>query len=262
MRLLKIEWLKLKKYRTFYILIGLFTGLFIAINLVMRTGPISFTPSKGVKLSLLSENYSFSEVWNNLGYYYGWAIIFICVLIIINICNEFSFKTQRQHIIDGYNRLDFLHGKVMLILTINVGLLFLFVVTGLILGYMNGGGDPLHNIEKILHAFLLSLNYISFSALIALVIRKSGLSIMLLLAYAIIEHFIAMISAMKYKTAISMYLPLESSDALFTMPLNPLAKQVTENIPSNNATQLIAMSCLFIVIYYFIARWTMQKSDL
>jgi hypothetical protein len=85
---------------------------------------------------------------------------------------------------------------------------------------------------------------------------------MLLLAYAIIEHFIAMISAMKYKTAISMYLPLESSDALFTMPLNPLAKQVTENIPSNNATQLIAMSCLFIVIYYFIARWTMQKSDL
>ena len=167
MQLLKIEWLKLKKYRTFYVLSGLFATIFIAINLIMRTAPFSVNISKENKVSLLSDNYSFAEVWHNLGYYYGWAIIFICVLVIVNICNEFSFKTQRQHIIDGYHRLDFLHGKVMLIIAINICLTILLVIVGLIFGYTNGGGNPMHNAIKVLHAFVLGLNYISFSALVA-----------------------------------------------------------------------------------------------
>jgi len=62
MRLLKIEWLKLKKYRTFYILSGLFMAIFVSINLVMRTAPFSVNMSKENKVSLLSDNYSFSEV--------------------------------------------------------------------------------------------------------------------------------------------------------------------------------------------------------
>ena len=141
MHLLKIEWLKLKKYRTFYILSGLFAAIFISINLVMKTAPISVNITKENKISLLSDNYSFAEVWHNLGYYYGWAIIFICVLVIVNICNEFSFKTQRQHIIDGYNRLDFLHGKVLLILAINVVLTLFLILVGIIFGYTNGGWE-------------------------------------------------------------------------------------------------------------------------
>ena len=228
----------------------------------MRTAPFSVNMGKDNKVSLLSDTYSFSEVWNNLGYYYGWAIIFICVLVIINICNEFSFKTQRQHIIDGYNRLDFLHGKVMLILAINIGLVLFLILAGLVFGYTNGGGNPMHNASKILHAFILGLNYISFSALVALFIRRSGLSIMLLLAFVFIEHIISMVAAMKFEKAIMALLPLESSDALFTMPLNPMAKQVTDKMPQNSSTTLLLMSCLFIVLYYFIARWRMQKADL
>jgi len=239
MRLLKIEWLKLKKYRTFYILSGLFMAIFVSINLVMRTAPFSVNMSKENKVSLLSDNYSFSEVWHNLGYYYGWAIIFICVLVIINICNEFSFKTQRQHIIDGYNRLDFLHGKVMLILAINVVLALFFVLVGLIFGYTHGGGNPTNHAIKILHAFTLSLNYISFSALVALFVRKSGLSIMLLLAFVFVESIISSVVAMKFDKAIMAYLPLESSDALFTTPLNPMAKQVTDKLPQNSSTTLL-----------------------
>jgi hypothetical protein len=260
--LLKIEWLKLKKYRTFYILSGLFASIFVAINLVMRTAPISVNIGKGMKASLLSDTYSFSEVWNNLGYYYGWAIIFICVLVIVNICNEFSFKTQRQHIIDGYHRLDFLHGKVMLILAINIALVLFLIIVGLIFGYTNGGGNPMHRADKIFHVFILGLNYISFSALVALFIRRSGLSIMLLLAFVFVEHIISMVSAMKFDTAIMAYLPLESSDALFTMPLNPLAKQATDMIPQNNLSTLLIMSGVFIFLYYVIARWRMLKADL
>lgn len=262
MKLLKIEWLKLKKYRTFYILSGLFATIFVAINLVMRTAPISVHINKENKVSLLSDTYSFAEVWDNLGYYYGWAIIFICVLVIINICNEFSFKTQRQHVIDGYHRLDFLHGKVFLILAINIALTIFLTIVGLIFGYTNGGGNPMHDAPKILHAFILGLNYISFSALVALFIRRSGLSIMLLLAFVFVEHIISMIAAMKFDKAIMAFLPLESSDALFTTPLNPLAKKVTDIIPQNNTSTLLIMSCVFIVIYYFIARWRMQQADL
>jgi len=67
---------------------------------------------------------------------------------------------------------------------------------------------------------------------------------------------------MKFEKAIMALLPLESSDALFTMPLNPMAKQVTDKMPQNSSTTLLLMSCLFIVLYYFIARWRMQKADL
>ena len=67
---------------------------------------------------------------------------------------------------------------------------------------------------------------------------------------------------MKFDKAIAMFLPLESSDALFTAPLNPMAKQVTDKLPHNSNTMLIAMSLVFVVVYYFVARWRMQKADL
>ena len=46
MRLLKIEWLKLKKYRTFYILSGLFITIYTVLNIAVNRGAFTENPRK------------------------------------------------------------------------------------------------------------------------------------------------------------------------------------------------------------------------
>lgn len=265
MHLLKIEWLKLKKYRTFYILIGLFFFIYNLINIAVNNGLFTIkTSSKGgPKVDLVSTDYAFPMVWSNMGYYFGWCIIFICVLVIINIANDYRYKTQRQHIIDGQSRLNYLHSKVVFILGINVAITIVYILLGLIYGFVNGGGDVLLGAENILYVFILGLNYISFSALLALLIKRSGLAIILLLSFVLFEEIIIAVIKWLGKVNLANYFPLDSSDGLLPKPLVGLAKGVAKNNTDvSNFTIMVIMSFVWIIVYYGIARWRMQKADL
>ena len=150
------------------------------------------TPGKdGQSLNLISSNYAFPKVWENMAYYFGWCLIFMCVLIIINITNDYRYKTQRQHIIDGQSRMDYLHSKVVFVLGSTVALTLLYMILSMIFGFINGGKNPLLGVENTAHVFLYTLNYLSFSALIALLIKRSGLGIMILLAFLFLKKYLS-----------------------------------------------------------------------
>lgn len=265
MQLLKIEWLKLKKYRTFYILSGLFLGIYTVLNVAVNRGAFSLkTPGEnGQKINLISSNYSFPKVWDNMAYYFGWCLIFICVLVIINITNDYRYKTQRQHIIDGQSRMDYLQSKVALVIGLTVTLTVLYTIMSIIFGLANGGTNIMSGIGSTLHVLLYSLNYLAFSALIALLIKRSGLAIMLLLAFLFFEEiFIALLKNFA-KLNIGRFCPLDCSDGLLAKPLDGMAKMVVESTTSSSHHYImIVMSVVWVAVYYFIARWRMQRADL
>lgn len=265
MQLLKIEWLKLKKYRTFYILSGLFLGIFTVLNVAVNRGAFSLkTPGKdGQSINLISSNYSFPKVYDNIAYYFGWCLIFICVFVIINITNDYRYKTQRQHIIDGQSRLDYLNSKAVLVLATTIGLTILYVLMSIIFGVVNGGSNIFNGIGSTLHVFLYALNYLAFSALIALLIKRSGLAIMILLAFLFFEEIIIALLKNFANLNIGRFSPLDCSDALLVKPLDGMAKMVVDNISSHTDNNIMMiMSMVWVAVYYFIARWRMQNADL
>lgn len=264
MRLLKIEWLKLKKYRTFYILMGLFLGIFTVLNVAVNRGAFSIkTPGEnGQSLNLISSNYAFPKVYENMAYYFGWCLIFICVLIIINITNDYRYKTQRQHIIDGQSRMDYLHSKVMLILGITFALTILYVFMSIIFGVANGGTNIFNGIGSTLHVSLYTLNYLAISALIALVIKRSGLAIMILLAFLFFEEIIIALLKNFAKMDIGRFFPLDCSDALLVKPLDGVAKMAVGTVSSSDHITMVAMSVVWVSIYYFVARSQIRTADL
>ncbi len=260
MNLLKIEWLKLRRYSTFWILSSLFAGLFLLWNYGVNKSFISMGGGAG---NLLSSTYSFPQIWGNMGYLYSWFVVFLCVFIIISISNEFAYRTNRQHIIDGMERLDFLHAKALLVLSVTISATAFFILTGFVFGFVNGGGNPFDNFGKVAYVFLYTLNYLSFSAFLTFFIKRSGLSIMLLLAYFLVESIMSGLINWKFNTYVGNLMPLQCSDEL--LPLNALKaiNNLTGNArPDAPVYLLVACSIVYVGLYYIVLRRKIQTADL
>jgi ABC-2 type transport system permease protein len=260
MHLLAIEWLKLKKYRTFWVLMILFASLYLLWNYGVNK---SFVSIGNGPVNVFSSSYSFPAVWGNMGFVYSWLELFLSILVIIVICNEFTFKTNRQHVIDGMHRLEFLHGKVYLILGISAISTLFFILAGLIFGYANGGGNPLDNIEKVAYVFIYTLNYTAFAGLLAILFKRSGITMVMLFAYFLIESILGKLINYKLNTHFGDLLPLQSSDELLPLPvLKSMNGLVPSSTPEISTYVYVIASLVYVAIYYIIARQKMLKSDL
>lgn len=260
LHLLSIEWLKIKKYKTFWVLSMLFVGLYILWNYGLNKSFVSFGNGP---VNLVSSSYSFPAVWGNMGFVYSWLQLFLSILVIILVSNEFTFKTNRQHIIDGLNRVEFLHSKVLLVISISVfGTIFFFLL-GLLFGFINGGGNPIDQIEKVGYVFVYTLNYTAFAGLLAFLFKRSGISIVILFAYFLIESILSKLINYKLDTNYGNLMPLQSSDELLPLPiLKSVGSIIPTTTPEVNPLVYVVASLVYIGIYYAIARQKMLTSDL
>lgn len=260
LHLLYIEWLKIKRYKTFWLLTSLFAGLYFLWNYGVNK---SFVSMGSGPVNLLSSSYSFPAVWGNMGFVYSWLQLFLSILVIILVSNEFTFRTHRQHVIDGMHRLEFYHGKVFLILTISVISTVFFFILGILFGFLNGGGNPFQQIEKVGYVFLYTLNYTSFAGLLALLLKRSGISIVLLFAYFLFESILTNVINYKLDTNYGNLLPLQCSDELLPFPiLKSMGNMIPFQKPEIQPIVYVIATVIYITIYYFIGRRKMLHTDL
>src|SRR5690349_21236215 len=104
LHLLKIEWLKIKNYRAFWVfsifyLVSIFLINYIAWSVYQRA--ISEQP---LSEAILGQPYAFPTVWRTVGWMSSWLLYFPGMIVIMLMVNEFNFKTHRQNIIDGLSR--------------------------------------------------------------------------------------------------------------------------------------------------------------
>lgn len=254
-KLLHIEWLKVRKYKTFWLLNGLFALLFLSWSYGVKQQFISTS-------NLLASSMTFPAVWGNLAYIYSWFAIFLCVYIIISISNEYTYKTNRQHVIDGMDRLEFLHAKGLLILCFSLAATLLYMVTALLFGFLSGDTNAVDQSEKTLYVFLFTLNYLSFSAVLAFMVKRSGLSIILLLAYFLVESILSGLINWKFDTFAGNLLPLQCSDELLPLQsLKTLQKLAGKSKPEAPAWSLVSFTVGYIGLYYFLMRRKLLRSD-
>lgn len=262
MHLLAIEWLKIKKYRTFWILIGLFAILLPLWNYGMNQQIFFSTGGKGDvgQIAFLKQAYTFRYVWDNIGFWASFFVFFITVLMIIITTNEYSFRTSRQNVIDGWSRMQFYHAKWLMVIVLSVFTTVFSFITGFIFGITNSSIDlfPGH-IEKMFYLFILSINYFGFGLLIALLLKRSGITIGLFFLYAMmIETFLSKFINFRFDTKIGNYFPLQCSDELLPFSITEPITSIGNYVDPKN---YIFASIIWIVIYYLIGRWRLVKSD-
>lgn len=226
LRLVRIEFLKLKSNRAMWVLLGLY---FLAIaSVAIGSGAfLDYLTSKGVDYRGINPSifpiYDWEDIFHNLAYLASFFSVLPAFLLIISVSNEFTYKTHRQNIIDGLSRTEFFLSKLsfaaFLALVSGAFLLILGTVLGLIHSESNFSAfaDSLIFIPG--HAFQLFCFFL-FSILLILLVRKTGFTIVLLLIYALVLEPI-LSAILKWQVPeLGIILPLDSISAIVRVPFS------------------------------------------
>jgi hypothetical protein len=263
--LLSIEWLKIKRYRTFWVLAGLFALLLPLWNYEVENGFLKFgSGAKNGGINFLSTAYSFPAVWGNVGFWGSIFINFLSILVIIMTTNEYTYRTNRQNVIDGWSKMQFFNAKVLLVVVLSSLATLLMFLIGLVMGGMSSGSlsGMFSEIVQVGYFFLLSLDYLGFALFIAIWIKRSGLAIGLFILYSlIIENILKGIINHYMDTPFGNLLPLQASDELLPFPLMQMAKaMITMGTTISMTTYALVAAC-WCAIYYFAGRLLLLRND-
>jgi len=252
LRLIKIDFKKYAYTRTFWVLLILYFVLIVAVfflaenilNLVVNNAKTS-APLPIPDFSL----YSFPQVWQNLAFLGGWGKILISLIVLIFVTNEFSYKTNRQNVMNGMSRGEFLASKVLFAMLLSLSATMVLFLSGLVLGFGHtaefGFSLIFKNVE-FLAAYFLELLTLSLLAMFAgFMLKSSGLAIVLFAVYYIvIENILSWV----LPEQIAAFLPVNSLENLIDVPNSALMQMFGVNF-----SESVSLPDVFICIFWSLA---------
>ena len=233
LRLIKIDFKKYAYSRTFWVLLLIYFVLIVAvffgmekfINQVLNSAKTSAQiPVPDFSL------YSFPYVWQNLAFLGGFFKIFIALIVVIFVTNEYSYKTIRQNVMNGMSREQFLASKVLFALLLSLSASIIMFVSGIVLGLGHTAELSISLVfpkMEFIAAYFLELATFSLLAMFtAFLLVRSGLAIGLLAIYYYIGENIL---TFMLPENISRFLPVESIGNLIDVPNSALMKMFGVN---------------------------------
>ncbi|HEY0273740.1 MAG TPA: ABC transporter permease [Chitinophaga sp.] len=251
------EWLKVKKYRTFWVLLGLFAVFAVSVNyLTIVLMKIVKEKSQNLFNPTL---YDFPQVWQSVAFTFSYISLLLGLLVIILVTNEYTFRTHRQNVIDGWSRQTFLLSKLFWVVILSVGATLLCFLTGIIFAVIYGEhGFSTDHLYFLGVYFLQCLMSLTLAMLMAVLVRRSGLSIVLYLAYLFLEN-IAQLALTKNNIRWGRLLPLESADRLLGYPF--VEKLLPDTAAYHPWVYVLMLAIYIVAANYFMGR-RLVKMDL
>lgn len=199
-RLWQIEWLKLKNYRPFLVLVIMYA---VVVALIVCGGQLflQFLKKQGADFNGIDPTiiplYDFPDIWQNMTYLGSFCKVILGFIVVISVSNEDAYRTLRQNIIDGLSKKEFWLSKLLLIFMLSTGATLFLWILGLIMGFFNSDSEGLrHTFESmdfIWAYFLVLITYLTFCFWITLLLPRTGLVIVGLFLYTIIfEPFLSL----------------------------------------------------------------------
>lgn len=270
-RLFRIEWLKLRSYKIFWILFAMY---FIGLAIVCSSGMflMEHLKSRGADFEGIDPTilplYDFPDVWQNITYVATFFKLFLAFIVVISVTNELSYRTLRQNIIDGLSKYQFLMTKLMLILGLAVvATVFLFLeglVMGMIYSHVTEARFIFQNLEFLLAYFLEVCTFLSLAFLLSLLIRKSGFVIVLLFMYTLIfEPFLTVNLQFNrhIPDTIDWIIPLLPVKSLNNLIQIPFPKYIFREINDYVAVADALIAVGWLIVYNLLILWVLKKRD-
>lgn len=278
LRLLKIEWNKIYYYKTARIFTILYFISLILIGVILA----NLKPQVGgVRLDITQLGFfEFPVVWSNLTYLVAIMKIFIAVIIITNVTNEYSNRTLKQNLIDGLSKNEFLKSKLWTNFIFAIfSTLFVFGIS-LVLGWMFSKSQEniFKGIEYIL-AYFIKLNFFfTFCLFLAILFRKSAFALLGFIVWWMIEVAISTAEVLihvyidkgvsnldKDGFYFSNYLPLNASSKLIDFPRIELGNFI-QGEPIIVFRELnwgfLVVVVIYMLIFVYLNHLLLKKRDL
>jgi ABC-2 type transport system permease protein len=267
LHLLKIEWLKVKNYRTFWVIFILYIICIIGVNYMMYEIQQDIFGAKAkkdptnamLKMFLGNPPYSFPAVWQMAAQAATYLLIIPGLLTIILFTNEYSYKTHRQNLIDGLTRSQFITSKLMSIVVISIISTIMVAITAMIFGYIGGKPFSTERMFYLGYFFIECLSYCCCALMFGVIFKRSGITIGVYFLYVVILELIIFFAFKAYKHNYGYFLPIESADSLISAPIaiNP---QKTL-FPRPEFKYLITTCIGYIVLFIVVSYRKFQKDD-
>lgn len=272
MRYLTIEWLKLKRYKVFWILSILYV---VSIVIAGLSGMLFLEFMKSDQFQIqgidpsLFPIYNFPDVWQTIGYAATYFNVFPAFIVVISMTNEYTYRTFRQNIIDGMSRTHFLLSKLSLVIAMAVvGMVVAFVVA-MCCGFSYASDTSFSMVVKDMYFIpVLGLTiflYSSLALLVSVLLKRSGFTIVLLLMYTLIfEPFIVfnfnhnpfLPEGMKKFGGI---MPVEVINNLIHMPFKKYMMQGAAEMLTFGD---VALAMGWGIIYWMLIYWVVNRKNL
>ncbi|MDG1572356.1 ABC transporter permease subunit [Robiginitalea sp. M366] len=237
-RLLQIEFIKLWNNRASRILIISYFALLTSIALIaaihFKIGPIDFhLAEQGI--------FNFPYIWHFNTYVTAIFKLFLAIVIVSMMSNEYSNKTIKQNLIDGLSKKEFIASKFLTVLSFaGISTVFVFLVSmilGLIYSDYTAVSIIFSDLGFLLAFFVKLVGFFSFCLFLGVLVKRSAFALGFLILWAILEQITYGILGWKFvswETAqqIKNFFPLESMANLIKEPVSRLnaVQSVAEQI--------------------------------
>jgi len=269
LRLLTIEFYKLKHNRASKVLSIIYFGLLTSIALIAAIkfdiGPVKFHLAEmGI--------FNFPYIWHFNSFIAAILKFFLLLVIVSMMANEYSFKTLKQNLIDGLSKKEFILSKFYTVIAFSlISTLFIFVVSlilGLIYSDYNEFAIITSDLEYLLAFFIKLVGFFSFGLFLGILVKRSAFAVGAMVVWFIAESIFKGYLFWSFKeddnpfdkvSEIMQFLPLEAMSNLIKEPFsrlgavksvaNQISEEFTKSYPVEFTTILIVSVWTFIFIY-------------
>lgn len=233
-RLLNIEFQKLKHNRASKILIITYFVLLTSIAFIAAIrfdiGPIKFHLAEmGI--------FNFPYIWHFNSYVAAIFKLFLAIVIVSMMANEYSNKTLKQNLIDGLSKKEFILSKFYTVIVFSlISTLFLFVVS-LILGLFFSNytelGIIFSDLDFLLAFFIKLVGFFSFCLFLGVLVKRSAFALGFLFVWQFIEGIV--FGLLRWKTDAE-----TATSVMRLFPLNAMANLIKQPFSRLSAVQSVA----------------------
>ena len=269
-QIIRTEWLKIKGYKAFWIVLGMTALSYPGINYMfwnIYQDMIAKEKASGKMIKMLLGNpFTFPEVFHTTAYLSSFFIFIPAIVVIMLITNEYTYKTHRQNIIDGWSRRQFLLGKFVDVLFVTILVSILFTVMSFVVGNIATEVAVKNHYKEWWYILLFALQtfaQLSIAFFVGFIVRRAFIALSIFVFYFLILEP-ALVGIMKVKLHdTGRFLPLELSDRMIPNPafigrFNPEAyqKSLTE------IQQHTYFTVILLLILWGLCFWINEKRDL
>ena len=229
-RLLSIELQKIWKNKASRVLTLTY---FILLTFIALIASIKF--DLGIFKFHLAEMgiFNFPFIWHFNTYIAAILKLFLAIVIVSMMANEYSYGTLKQNLIDGMSKKEFILSKFLtVVLFATVSTVFIFIMS-LILGFSFSSYTEFSivfsGLEYLLAYFIKLVGFFSFCLFLGILVKRSAFALGFLLVWNIIEGIIKGVLSFKVfpesttAASIMQFFPLESMSNLIVEPFSRLS---------------------------------------
>ena len=277
LRLLEIEYHKLRYSRSAKILVFtyfiLITFIALIASIEFNLGAINFrVADQGI--------FNFPYIWHFNSYVAALLKLFLAIVIVSMMSNEYTNRTLKQNLIDGLSKKEFIASKFLTVMVFSlVSTIFLFIVS-LILGLSFSDFTEVSiifsDMEYIIAYFVKLTGFFAFCMFLGILIKRSAFALGFLFIWWILESIVygvlkwKIFRASEVADTIARFFPLESMSNLIKEPFSRLsavqtaASQIGSEIDKDYGIhwdQLLVV-LLWTAFFVFLSYKLLKKRDL